>query len=140
MSNISYIKENEPKAYQFFIEYWSFVKKYWVIDNTEDWWNCFCADLAYYVSKYENNDFYVSLIMQVYIRNKDELVVTSTVKELTAFLKEWWEYINKYYADHSEKEWWANFVEDTKGLLNKYNSNSYYTGLVDAFFEFKAES
>lgn len=137
MAEISYIKQNEPETYKFFVEYWGFVKKYWVPENTQEWWNLFTADLAYYVSKYDNNDFFVDIIMQMYVRDKNPANCIGTKEELTGFLSEWWKYINTYYVTNDSKEWWTKFIDETKQISKKYEGNIFYQGLIDNFISFK---
>lgn len=129
----SYIKEHEPGTYRFFMEYWNFVKKYWNKTEDTDWWNCFLADLEYLVSVYYDNDFFVSLLMQLYVKSRDEEDTTTSIEELKKFYKEWWEYVNKYYKSSSERKWWDDFMNDTKRLLKKYKGNRFFSETIDIF-------
>jgi len=137
-TKVSYIKENDPSTYNFFLEYWDFSKKYWNVKEDEDWWNCFLADLAYLVSKHENNDFFVALVMQMYVRNRDVELMGDTFDELKAFYKEWWKYINKFYKSEADASWWEAFTSETKELLKKYQESVYFTEIIDIFFHSKA--
>lgn len=133
----SYIKNNEPLTYQFFMEYWEFSKKYWHVVMDEDWWNCFLADLEYLVSKYDNNDFFVALLMQMYIRNRQPDAKTDSIDNLKAFYKEWWSYINKFYRTDPNTDWWEEFMQETKDMFDKYKRSEFFSEIINVFVKYK---
>jgi hypothetical protein len=120
--------------YQFFLEYWKFVTKYWKAESNPEWWNCFIADLAYYVTKYEDNDFCVNLLMELYHRNREGGEPPEVENNLVAFYSDWWQYVNRYYAaDDSSQEWWENFLRDTGYMGNKYEESQYFMEVIYTF-------
>lgn len=137
----SYIKQNNKKLYDFFIEYWGLVKKYWKVESSEEWWNGFINDLSYYIAKYDTSNFCVDLLMELYYRNRNINSDNFDVNNVTLFLKEWWNYVNTYYPDDNsqDEEWWNSFSSDTMKLNKKYERNSYFCGMIDCFARYKAQ-
>ena len=136
--NYSYIKDNNPSLYEFFLDYWKFIKGYWRVYDEEDWWNCLISDMDYYISKYSWSGFCVDLLMDFYDRCKSDVEQTETIQDTSKFLKEWWRYINKYYKRGGENdEWWSLFLRETGELTEKYKKVPYYCTLVDEFVKLR---
>lgn len=137
----NYIKETNPSLYEFFLDYWNFIKGYWRIYNEEDWWNCLISDMDYYVTKYSWSNFCVNLLMAFYNRCKDERPGEGeSLDETKIFLKEWWQYINKYYKRGNEDaKWWEDFLSETGDITEKYKNSPYYCSLVDEFVKIRAK-
>ena len=136
----SYIKENDPKAYQFFLGYWKYLKTYYVMTEEDcennDWWGCFMSDMCYYVNRYEYNKFYVDLIMALYIRNLGGSQ-KQDIHYLSSFYKEWWEVLNQFYVSikgDSAKQ--GEFVERIQQLYEKYSKDSFFNNCIDILYEY----
>lgn len=134
---MSYLKENNLKLYDFYVEYWSFVKKFWNVENNEDWWNCFVDDLRSYVNKYDDNDFYVDTIMALYVRNREKEVSETNIQEVKKFFGEYWQYLNNYHEIKETIDYWDGFTQATKDLSKKYGHDPYFIELIDLFFNKK---
>lgn len=137
---MSYVKENEPRFYQFFVEYWELIKKYWKVENREEWWDIFISDMTYYTAKYDRDDFCVELLMELYERAKNKSRDKESLASAKTFLNIWWEYVNKYYQNNESEEWWIQFSVETDKLLTAYSNNTYYYNLINAFYCFKVHS
>lgn len=135
----SIIRQDYPLYYSFFLDYWAFIKQYWSIHDTDDWWNCLISDLHYYIAENDNNDFCVDLLMAFYVRTRDLRDVDEPLDKLKIFLSEWWEYINRYFKPIDEPETWGNFFADTKQLSEKYLYYPYYIKMIDAFVTYKTK-
>ncbi len=136
----TYIKDNNPSLYEFFLDYWKFIKGYWKIYNEEDWWNCLISDMNYYVSKYSWSSFCVELLMDFYERCKNDTQQVETLEDTKQFLKEWWRYINRFYKRGEEDEgWWVEFLTETDRITTKYKNVPYYCTLVDEFVKIRAK-
>ena len=133
----SYLKKNNPNYYSFFKEYWSFVKKYWRVYPEEEWWNCFLADMNYYIARNDSIDFFVDLLMAFYKKTRDEQNNEFTVNDVFTFLQEWWKFVNEFYVTRDEKSYWADFFKRAKELSDKYGKSEYYIDVIDAFIKMK---
>jgi len=137
---MSYIKENEPHFYHFFIEYWDLIKKYWDVKNSEEWWDIFISDMTYYTAKYDRDDFCVELLMELYERAKNKNRGNESIGEAKKFMQTWLNYINQYYQEQKSEDWWRQFSTETDVLLTTYSYNTYYYNLINAFYRLKVHS
>ncbi len=133
----SYIKEHDKETYGFFIEYWSFLKKYYVVNDDGTWWGSFISDVHYYIEKYSYSDFYVDLIMVLYSRNISGPDVHD-IKYISAFYKDWWQIFNKYYGPLKERpELQGGFVNEIKDMYEKYKNDAFLIECIDILYNYK---
>lgn len=133
----SYIATNKPEVLVFFKEYWSYLKKYYVIVDDKDWWGCFMSDMCYYVDTYSNNNLYVNLIMALYVRNIGDYK-KNDIHYLSGFFKNWWAVFNEYYEPigNDDKKQGA-FVNAIQGLYDKYSQDTFFRDCIDILYDYK---
>jgi len=131
--NGSLIKTKYPEDYVFFRDFYLFTKKYWNVSTDETWWNCFLSDLEGIVNEYDQSDLFVNLLMLMFYRAKDEIVVITPFEAVSKFYSEWWEYVNAYYEISDDDSWWEAFDEDSSNLRRKYHTVDFFRGCIDVF-------
>lgn len=56
------MKELSPETFDFFKEYWLYAAKYWIVENTEEFWNSFNSDTLLMTKEWGDNQFFDDII------------------------------------------------------------------------------
>ncbi len=134
-ANKSYISQNEPQVYAFFLEYWKYLKTYYTVKDDKDWWSCFMSDMYYYVDSYSDNNLYVDLIMALYVRNIGDYHAHD-IAYLSTFFKDWWNVFDTYYKPLDD-ELQGEFVEAITKLYDQYSKDTFFRDCIDCLYNFK---
>ena len=89
------------------------------------------SDLNYYVTTYADNDFFVELIMALYVRNND-YYEQHDIKYLSDFYKDWWALFNAYYKPLKiDKADPIDYIGDLQKLYDKYDKDMFFRECID---------
>ncbi len=131
------IKNNDPEAYKFFVNYWKLLKKYYIVQDDNLWWDCFVADLSRYVNAYAYSDFYVDLVMALYHRNVNEFK-QHDIKYISEFFKDWWNVLDTYYMPLKDNpNLQGPFAESIQKLYKKYEYDPFLIDCIDIMYNYK---